>query len=207
VLNFSLKKKIKFIYASSAGVYGDGTSVMKETQTLRPLNTYAYSKYLCDCFALKMMKKVKTLIVGLRYFNVYGPGEYHKKKAASMIYQLYLQMKENNRPRIFKYGEQKRDFVYVKDVARITIECLNFKKSVILNVGTGQARSFNEIISILNKVLHKKLNPQYFENPYKEVYQDYTCADITLLKKFKLETKFRLEDGIKDYVKNYLEKI
>jgi ADP-L-glycero-D-manno-heptose 6-epimerase len=206
VLNFCLKRRIKFIYASSAGVYGDGPSPMKETQTLRPLNTYAYSKYLCDCFALKAMKKTNTLIVGLRYFNVYGPGEYHKKKAASMIYQLYLQMKENNRPRVFKYGEQKRDFIYVKDVARITVECLNFKKSVILNVGTGQARSFNEIISILNKVLHKKLNPQYFENPYKGVYQDYTCADITLLKKSKLETKFKLEEGIKDYVENFLEK-
>jgi ADP-L-glycero-D-manno-heptose 6-epimerase len=205
VLDFCLKKNIKFIYASSAGVYGDGPSPMKETQILKPLNTYAYSKYLCDCLASKVMKKTKTLIVGLRYFNVYGPWEHHKKKAASMIYQLFLQIKDNRRPRIFKYGEQKRDFIYVKDVARITVESLNLKKSIILNVGTGRARSFNEIIDIINRLLNKSLKPDYFDNPYKEVYQEYTEADITLLKKVGMQVKFDLERGIKDYIENLLK--
>ena len=160
VLNFCLEKKIKLIYASSAGVYGTGPSPMKESQKLIPHNTYAYSKYLCDCLVQEISKqKVSPIIVGVRYFNVYGPGEHHKGTSASMIYQLYLQMKGDLRPRVFKYGEQKRDFIYVKDAARITVEALQAKKSTILNVGTGGARSFNDIISILNKVLEKNLKP------------------------------------------------
>lgn len=205
VLNFCLRKKIKLVYASSASVYGDGPSPMKESQKPKPLNTYAYSKYLCDCLAQKFFKNKNTpLIVGLRYFNVYGPGECHKKSAASMIYQLYFQMKENKQPRIFKYGEQKRDFIYVKDVARITVECLSLKRSGIFNVGTGIARSFNDIIAALNKALNKDLKPDYFDNPYLGVYQDFTEADITLFKKnFKIPPQFSLEEGIQDYVRNY----
>ncbi len=159
---------------------------MKENQPLKPLNTYAYSKFLNDYLVTNIIKKAKTLIVGLRYFNVYGPAEFHKEKSASMIYQLYLQIKQGRRPRIFKYGEQKRDFIYVKDVARITIEALNLKKGLILNVGTGNAGSFNEIISLLDEALKQDLKPDYFDNPYGGVYQDHTQADITLLKESKI---------------------
>lgn len=206
VLNFCLDRKIKLVYASSAGVYGTGPSPMKEAQKLMPHNTYAYSKYLCDCLARKVAnKKNSPLIVGLRYFNVYGFGEHHKQKSASMIYQLYLQMVEENRPRVFKYGEQKRDFIYVKDVARMTVEALNLKASTILNLGTGKARSFNDIISILNRLLKKNLKPDYFDNLYEGKYQDYTEADITHLRKTLGTTVyFSLEEGIKDYIKSYL---
>lgn len=206
VLNFCLDRKIKLVYASSAGVYGTGPSPMKEAQKLMPHNTYAYSKYLCDCLAQKVAnKKNSPLIVGLRYFNVYGFGEHHKQKSASMIYQLYLQMAEENRPRVFKYGEQKRDFIYVKDVARMTVEALNLKASTILNLGTGKARSFNDIISILNRLLKKNLKPDYFDNLYEGKYQDYTEADITHLRKTLGTTVyFSLEEGIKDYIKSYL---
>ncbi|MBU0694272.1 MAG: ADP-glyceromanno-heptose 6-epimerase [Candidatus Omnitrophica bacterium] len=206
VLFFCLKQNVKLIYASSAGVYGNGIYPARESQRLNPLNVYAYSKYLCDCLAAKFMKRVKSSIVGLRYFNVYGPGEYHKGSAASMIYQLYLQAKEGRSPRVFKYGEQRRDFIYVKDVARITAEALKLKKSAILNVGTGNARSFNEIISILNKNLKKNLKPDYFDNPYRGVYQDYTQADISFLRKLKLTPKFSLEEGIEDYLRFHLQK-
>ena len=210
ILNFCLSKKTKkLIYASSAGVYGDGPSPMKENQKLHPLNTYAYSKYLCDREVLRLIdkKKFPLKIIGLRYFNVYGPGEYHKKSASSMIYQLYLQMKQNPPPRIFKYGEQKRDFVYVKDVVEITLKCIEINRSVILNVGKGEARSFNEIIDILNKVIGTNFKPDYFDNPYQGVYQDFTQADISLLQKvLKIKPKFSLEEGIKDYVTNYLER-
>ncbi|MCM8831717.1 MAG: ADP-glyceromanno-heptose 6-epimerase [Candidatus Omnitrophica bacterium] len=208
VFYYCAKKKIKLVYASSAAVYGDGPIPMKETQKPKPLNIYGYSKYLCDCFAYKYLnKKILPLLVGLRYFNVYGPGEYHKKSAASMIYQLYLQMKQDKRPKIFKWGEQKRDFIYVKDVARLTVDALNLKQDVIVNVGTGQARSFNDIINCLNKALNKNLEPDYFDNPYSEVYQNFTEADTTLLKKtFKNRTMFSLEEGISDYVTNYLTK-
>jgi ADP-L-glycero-D-manno-heptose 6-epimerase len=204
VLFFCLSKKIKLIYASSAGVYGNGPFPAKEKQVLNPLNSYSYSKCLCDWFSQKIFKRTKSLIVGLRYFNVYGPNEYHKEKSASMIYQLYLQIKKGKNPRIFKYGEQKRDFIYVKDVARITVDSLGLKRSVILNVGTGVGRTFNEIISILNKVLNQNLKPHYFDNPYAEVYQNYTEADISLLQRLGMQPKFSLEEGIKDYTSNYL---
>ncbi len=205
VFNLCSTKKIKLIYASSAGVYGNGPAPMKESQTLVPHNTYAYSKYLCDCYVRAYATKSKIpLVVGLRYFNVYGSGEYHKGVSSSMIYQLYLQMKENKLPRVFKYGEQKRDFIYVKDVARITVDALKLKKNAILNVGTGQPRSFNEIISCLNKSMKKSLEPDYFDNPYVGVYQDFTCADVNLLKKSKLGANFSLEKGIEDYVKSHL---
>jgi ADP-L-glycero-D-manno-heptose 6-epimerase len=206
IANFCLKRKIKLVYASSAGVYGSTESTMQENQKHIPHNTYGYSKYLCDCYT-KRIQQQKSLpsIVGVRYFNVYGPGEYHKGKSASMIYQLYCQMIADKRPRIFKYGEQKRDFIFVKDVARITIQALQLKKNYILNVGTGTARSFNDIVQILNTTLKKSLKPDYFDNPYSDKYQNYTRADITALKKAMNTTAvFSLEKGIKDYVVNYL---
>ena len=202
VLNYCLKKKIRLVYASSAGVYGKSKELpMKENQKVNPLNMYAYSKYLCDREVLKLAGKTSIPIVGLRYFNVYGKGEKHKKKASSMIYQIYLQMKEGRRPRLFKYGEQKRDFVYIKDVVAATIKALSLNKVVILNVGYGQARSFNEIVNIFNQYLKKSLEPDYIDNPYSDFYQDYTCADLTLLRKnLKFSPRYSLEEGIKDYL-------
>ena len=202
VLTYCLKKRIRLIYASSAGVYGNGSSLMKESQEPRPLNTYAYSKIACDRLALKLFKRKDILpLVGLRYFNVYGHREYHKGTSASMIYQLYLQMKQNRRPRVFKFGEQKRDFVYVLDVAKVVVKALELNKCAILNVGTGQARSFNEIIKIINKLLHKNLSAEYFDSPYKAVYQNWTQADTTNLKKYLGFTRrYSLEAGIKDYI-------
>ncbi len=201
-LRYCLEKNIKLVYASSAGTYGDGIMPAKEDQAPKPLNTYAFSKYLCDRTFLKLVQTRKDLpVVGLRYFNVYGPREFHKAKAASMTYQLYLQMIQGKRPRIFTNGEQKRDFIYVKDVAEITVEALKLKVPAILNVGTGQARDFNEMIEILNKNLNTRLAPDYFDNPYKGLYQDYTVADVTNLQdKLKLQAKYSLEAGIKDYV-------
>ena len=202
VLTYCQRKRIKLVYASSAGVYGDLAMAAREEQAPKPLNAYAFSKHLCDREILKLAQKGKRLpFVGLRYFNVYGQGEAHKAKAASMIYQLYLQMKEGGSPRIFKYGEQKRDFIYVKDVAQITVKALELNQPTILNVGTGKARSFNEIIKILNKNLNTDLKPDYFDNPYQGLYQDETEADINNLKKtLKIEAHYSLEEGIKDYI-------
>ncbi|MCM8823394.1 MAG: ADP-glyceromanno-heptose 6-epimerase [Candidatus Omnitrophica bacterium] len=206
ILSYCLKKKVKLIYASSAGVYGNGSSPMKENQKLYPLNTYAYSKYLCDMKALKFInKRGVPLIVGLRYFNVYGPKETHKENSASMIYQLFLQMRNNCSPRVFKFGEQKRDFVYIKDVAFATVEALKLNRGGILNIGSGRAGSFNEIISIINKVLGKNLKPEYFDNPFVGVYQNCTEADITLLRKhLGFTPQYSLEKGIEDYITSYL---
>ena len=207
VLHFCLKSKSKLAYASSAGVYGNGASPMKETQNSDPHNIYAYSKWMCDVYAAKVTGGKKSpLVIGVRYFNVYGPWEYHKGTAASITYQLYLQIKAGNRPRVFKFGEQKRDFIYVKDVARITVGCLGLKKNTVLNVGTGKARSFNDIIAALNKTLKTDLGTEYFDNPFKGFYQDFTEADLTQAKKLKLVAEYSLEDGIHDYVTSYLEK-
>jgi len=207
MLHFCLKNKTKLVYASSAGVYGNGTSPMKETNNVVPHNTYAYSKLMCDVYAAKVAKSPKgPRVVGVRYFNVYGPQEYHKGLSASMIFHLYNQMKAGNRPRIFKFGEQKRDFIYVKDVARMTIACFDLKQNTVLNIGTGIPRSFNDIIAALNKSMKLDLGTEYFDNPYKGFYQDFTQADITQGKKLKIVAKYSLEDGIHDYVTNYLEK-
>lgn len=203
VFTFCAKKRARLVYISSAATYGSGPSPMKETQKARPLNAYAYSKYLCDCFTAPLMnKKVLPLILGIRYFNVYGPGEFHKKSAASMIYQLYLQMKSGKRPKVFKAGEQKRDFIYVKDAARITCDALAAGTNTVINVGTGIARSFNDIIAALNKSMGTSLPPEYIANPYASFYQNLTEADITHLKKvIKNPAQYSLEQGIGEYVK------
>jgi len=203
VFNFCIKKRARLVYISSAATYGSGPSPMKETQKAQPLNAYAYSKYLCDCFTAPLMnKKILPLILGIRYFNVYGPGEFHKKSAASMIYQLYLQMKTGSRPKVFKAGEQKRDFIYVKDAARITCDALAAGTNTVINVGTGIARSFNDIIAALNKSMGTSLPPEYIANPYASFYQNLTEADITHLKKvIKNPAQYSLEQGIGEYVK------
>jgi ADP-L-glycero-D-manno-heptose 6-epimerase len=159
--------------------------------------------------AKKISQKNKTpLIVGLRYFNVYGPHEEHKlkSKSASMTYQLYLQMKVGKSPRVFKNGEQKRDFIYVKDVARITVAALGLKKNTILNVATGKPASFNEMIANLNKALNTNYLPEYFDNPFTGLYQNQTCGDTRQLDKLKLSAQYSFSEGVADYVNNYLEK-
>jgi len=207
MLHFCLKNKTKLVYASSAGVYGNGKSPMRETDKVVPHNTYAYSKLMCDVYAAKIARGPKTpRVAGVRYFNVYGPNECHKGRSASMMFHLYNQMKAGNRPRIFKFGEQKRDFIYVKDVARMTVACLCLKQNTVLNIGTGVARSFNDVIAALNKTMKTSLGTEYFDNPYKGSYQDFTQADIAQGKKLKITAQYTLEDGIRDYVTNYLEK-
>jgi len=208
VLNYALKYKIKrIIYASSAAVYGNLPCPMKEDMIPAPQNIYGFSKAVMDNLARSFYEKNPDYkVIGLRYFNVYGHGEYHKGKFASMIYQLYLQMKENKRPRIFKYGEQMRDFVYVKDVVRANINAIECKVSGVYNVGSGKAENFNYVIECLNKAIGKNLEPEYFDNPY-SFYQNKTEADLRRSKSIlNYRPSYSLYDGIMDYVKNYLEK-
>ena len=140
-------------------------------------------------------------IIGLRYFNVYGPGEYYKGKMASMVYQLYNQMKAGKRPRVFKNGEQQRDFVYVKDIVKINLCALNNgKETGVYNAATGVPRDYNAIIRCLNKELGTNLEPEYIDNPY-PFFQLKTQADITKSKeKLGYEPDYSLEAGIADYV-------
>ncbi len=205
LLEFAAAHHSPIIYASSAATYGMGGGLMREDQPPAPANVYAFSKVQLDNLARFYARKNPAWkIVGLRYFNVYGPREPHKKAAASMIYQLYMQMKAGKRPRIFKFGEQKRDFVYVKDVVKLTIAALNAPKSGVYNCGSGTPFSFNEVIAELNKALGTKLEPDYFENPY-SFYQPHTEADLTAPRNdLKYVPDFPPAKGIADYV-NILE--
>lgn len=203
VLNFALSRKIKkVVYASSAGVYGNGSCPMHEDQVPTPENVYGFSKAVMDKVASDFSKKHPGMIlVGLRYFNVYGPGEAYKGKVASMMYQLYLQMKAGKRPRIFKYGEQMRDFVYVKDVVRANLNALDAKKTCVVNIGTGRPENFNKVIDCLNSAMKLDLAPDYFDNPY-TFYQNKTQADLRKARAFiNYRPEWDLETGIADYVK------
>ena len=139
-------------------------------------------------------------IVGLRYFNVFGPREAHKGRAASMIYHLSRQMKARQRPKIFKSGEQKRDHIYVKDAVAATIKAVN-AKSGIYNVGTGIATTFNELIEVLNDAMGTNYKPDYFDNPYTATYQANTQAHTEKSKKgLGFEARYSLKEGVEEYM-------
>ncbi len=203
LLNFAAENEIKkVIYASSAATYGNGPVPNVETQPTHPENVYGFSKAIMDNVARQFSEDNNDMtIIGLRYFNVYGPGEYYKGKMASMVYQLYNQMKAGQRPRVFKYGEQQRDFVYVKDIVKINLCALtNGKETGVFNAATGVPRDYNAIIENLNKALGTHLEPEYIDNPY-PFFQLKTQADITQSKlKLGYEPDYTLEKGIADYV-------
>jgi ADP-L-glycero-D-manno-heptose 6-epimerase len=199
IINLAKKNNAKLVYASTANLYGNKKTPMEEEQEKELISTYGKSKLEMDNIAKQLHDKMH--IVGLRYFNVFGPGESFKGRAASMIYHLSNQMKENKHPRIFKHGEQKRDHIYVKDVVTATIKAAQ-APSGIYNVGTGIATNFNELIKILNEVLNTSLEPEYFDSPYNmKSYQSDTQADITLAEKqLKFKAQYDLKKGIKDYM-------
>ncbi|HIQ25940.1 MAG TPA: ADP-glyceromanno-heptose 6-epimerase [Aquifex aeolicus] len=196
----------KVIYASSAAVYGNCPAPMREEGCLKPENVYGFSKLMVDRLAQKYLKLFPDVsIVGLRYFNVYGPGEGCKGKFASMIYQLALKMIRGEKPRLFKWGEQKRDFVYIKDVIKANLLAMERDVRGIFNIGSGKARSFNELVAILNEVLGTSLEIEYFDNPYK-FYQNHTEADLTKSRKILgYNPEWSLEEGVRDYIKGYLK--
>jgi len=201
LLNFARPTKTRVIYASSASTYGAVTQASAESNGAAPANVYSFSKVIMDNIAMCEAKENPDwIIIGLRYFNVYGPREAHKGVPASMVYHLAQQMKAGQRPRIFKHGEQKRDFVYVKDVVEGTIRAVDAKSSGIYNLGTGEARSFNELVDVLNKCLSTNFQPDYFDNPHTH-YQNFTQADLTNARSaLGYESRFPLEDGVRDYM-------
>ena len=202
LLEFAAPSQSPIVYASSAATYGIAAGINREDQPPAPANVYAFSKVQLDNLARDYARRVPSWkIVGLRYFNVYGPNEPHKKAAASMIYQLYGQMKAGKCPRVFRPGEHKRDFVYVKDVVGMTIHALTAKRSDIFNCGSGVAVSFNDVIAELNKNLGTKFETDYIDNPY-AFYQPHTEADMSKAKaELGWVPKFTPVTGIADYVK------
>jgi ADP-L-glycero-D-manno-heptose 6-epimerase len=199
LLDWAVKTQARVVWASSCSVYGRGGVPMKESQPVDPLNTYAFSKVCMERLAKRYEKELTHAIVGLRYSNAYGPGEAHKGKLASMIYQLAGQMRQGKRPRIFRAGQQKRDFVYIDDVVQANIAAMHSKHSGSFNAGAGKSWSFNEVVAELNRVLKSDLQPEYFDNPY-GFTQDWTETDQSLAReKLGYQPKFDLKAGIEAY--------
>jgi len=203
LLNFARPTRTRIVYASSASTYGASKSASVETNgAAAPANSYAFSKAMMDNIATRTARECPDwVIVGLRYFNVYGPREAHKGIPASMIYHLSRQIKAGERPRIFKHGEQQRDFVYVKDIVEGSIRAIEAKQSGIYNLGSGRARSFNELVEILNRSLGTDFKPDYIENPHAH-YQNFTQADLTSVRgALGYQPQFTLETGVADYMR------
>lgn len=216
--NYCAEKQISFIYASSAATYGDGELGFDDNidiDKLLPLNGYGYSKQLFDLWVKHQAKVFPKQYVGLKFFNVYGPNEYFKGSMASMVYHGYKQIQENRCIRLFKScnplyedGGQLRDFVYVKDICTIIMWLLsNENVNGIFNVGTGNAQSFRELAEATFRALGLEANIEYIEMPVhlRNKYQYFTKAEMSKLRKVNYVSSFYdVNEGVKDYVQNYL---
>jgi ADP-L-glycero-D-manno-heptose 6-epimerase len=206
LLNFSLENNIRFIYASSASVYGDGKRGFREERNNEyPLNIYAFSKFLFDQYVRRIIKETPIQVVGLRYFNVYGPQENHKGSMASVIYHFHNQILEEGKIKLFEGSERFfRDFIYVNDVVDVNMFFFeNPNKKGIFNCGTGKARSFMDIANIMKGLYNKDIEIEFipFPKKLKGKYQKFTEADLSYLRLEGYTRKFySLEEGVKDYV-------
>lgn len=213
---FAADKGIRFIYASSAATYGSGNKGYDDDliYELQPLNPYGFSKYLFDCWVVG--NGLLDQFAGLRFFNVYGPNEYHKGEMASMVYKSFLQATNYGTIRLFKSnhpdfadGEQKRDFIYVNDVVNLVWKIFEKGLTGIYNIGTGNARTWNSLAFAVFKALKMTPHIEYIDMP-KELenqYQNFTQAKVDkLLSKIGNFDFTSLEDGVEDYINNYLLK-
>jgi ADP-L-glycero-D-manno-heptose 6-epimerase len=208
-------RNIRFIYASSAATYGAGKQGYRDTifDTLRPLNMYGYSKHLFDEWVLQ--NKLQHRFVGLKFFNVFGPNEYHKGAMASLVFKAHRQIVETGALRLFKSyrleyadGEQQRDFVYVKDCVRLMADMLKFGEIAgIFNLGSGVARSWNDLARAVFAAMERPVTIEYMEMPesLRGQYQYFTLADMSKLQHTRLMfTPTSLEEAVQDYVRGYL---
>ena len=218
VANFALDKKARLIYASSAATYGDGSKGFSDDDSklaeLVPLNMYGYSKQMFDLWAAAngVLKK----IVGLKYFNVFGPNEYHKADMRSFVLKGFQQIKQTGKVRLFKSynpqypdGWQMRDFLYVKDAVDMTLFFLDNKKAAgIFNIGAGLPRTWLDLAGALFTAMNIQPNIEFIDMPVqiRDKYQYFTQADITKLRKAGYDKQPAvLEIAVKDYVQNYLK--
>jgi ADP-L-glycero-D-manno-heptose 6-epimerase len=201
LLALAKKNNAVMVYASSAATYGNQPSPQIEGHE-KPENPYGYSKYLMDQIAYRYSNENPELtIVGLKFFNVYGPGEFFKAKTSSIVIQLGHQILDGKAPTLFE-GSDKifRDFININDVVQANIKACSPLKNGIYNIGTGNPRSFQEIADILQKELGTKLGNNFIPNPYDD-YQMNTQADISASKiNINFEPTFSLEEGIKSYI-------
>lgn len=201
LLELAIKHNANMIYASSAATYGNAESPQKVGREA-PQNVYGFSKLCMDNLSREYMQKSDISIVGLRYFNVYGPREYFKNTTASMVLQFGHQILSGKNPRLFEDSDKiLRDFIYIEDIIQANIKAMSPKKSGIYNVGTGKARSFQDIVDILQSELGTTLSCDYIPNPFIGSYQFHTEADIAPTKEILgYEPRFEMEDGIKAYI-------
>lgn len=209
----------RFIYASSAATYGDGSRGFSDAidmlEELVPLNLYGFSKHLFDLWAKQ--QGILNRIVGLKYFNVFGPNENHKGHMASMVYKMLpkvvnegkVQLFKSSEPTRFADGDQCRDFIYVKNAVEITCAFLHNTICGIFNVGRGQPTTWNQLASALFNAVNKEKKIEFIDMPEKMVkqYQNYTCADMTnyfKLHAYKNFLFYDIESAVKDYVQGYL---
>ncbi len=214
---YALKQGIRFIYASSAATYGDGSLGFSDHHDLlgelRPLNLYGFSKHLFDLWA--QQQGVLDQLVGLKYFNVFGPNEHHKGRMASMVYKMLppalqegkICLFKSTEPSRFGDGEQMRDFIYVKDAVRMTCGFLDSRHGGIFNIGMGVPTTWNQLSCALFKAASRPAQIEYIDMPKEMVkqYQNYTCADMT--KYFgvhKTPLKYNMEEAVNDYVCHHL---
>lgn len=214
---WALTSEARFVYASSAATYGNGDLGYSDddakTPTYKPLNMYGYSKHMFDLWALR--KGLLDQIAGLKYFNVYGPYEDHKDDMRSVVHKAYGQIVETGEVKLFKShkpdfadGEQKRDFIYVKDAVDVTLKLgEEGAPSGLFNCGTGESRTWVDLVSATFAAMGKKPNITFIDMPehLRGKYQYFTQADMGKLRAAGYEKPFTsLEDGIRDYVQNYL---
>ena len=216
---WALERNIRFIYASSAATYGDGKQGFSDDHSkiseLKPINMYGYSKQVFDLRVLRHSWENK--IAGIKFFNVFGPNEYHKGDMTSVIFKAFNQIKETGKVRLFKSylpqypdGGQMRDFVYVKDC--IDVLWWLFKNqdvNGIFNLGTGKARTWNDLISAVFAAMGTRQKIEYIEmpEPIRNQYQYFTQAEMDKLHSVGCPVSFSsMEDSVRDYVVNYLQK-
>ena len=198
LIDICIKKKIPLIYASSASVYGTDTKKFNEEDILEPSNYYSFTKSLIDLYVTKLLKKKKNKLIGLRYFNVYGPGEEKKGRMASVFHHFNKQIKQKGFVKLFKGsngykdGEQKRDFVFVDDCVDVNIWLYENFKSGIYNVGSGNATSFNNVAKNIFKIQKKINDIRYIKKPSDLIgkYQNFTKANISKLRRAGYKKKF-----------------
>ncbi len=210
LLGVARARRIPLVYASSASVYGMGPVFREDPSCERPLNLYAWSKLLFDRWVRRHAAEIQSQVVGLRYFNVYGPGEAHKGEMASVAWKHHLQLRDGDVVRLFESsdgygaGEQRRDFVYVGDVAAVNLWFLDHPKvSGIFNVGTGRAQTFNDVARAVI-AHHGRGRIEYVPFPaaLRGTYQSFTQADLSALRASGCDTPFlSVEEGVSRYLK------
>ena len=213
---YSVSHNVRFLYASSAATYGDGehgyVDDEEHIEELRPMNMYGYSKQMFDLWARR--QGLLSKITGVKYTNVFGPNELHKAEMRSVVCRAYEQIRDTGKVGLFKSyrseyadGEQKRDFIYVKDAVKMVMFLLENRCHGIYNIGSGRAETWNSLAAAVFKALDKPVNIEYIEMPehLRGKYQYYTCADIAKIRNAGYtDIVTPLEDTVADYIRNYI---